>query len=164
MKKKTQDKFREYLLANGCEIFKPTNEYELFRFAIPGRNTSIIYQKGSGELGGMLNDGEAVFLAFSKQLKFPSFEHKTSRLKKPARRLQLLIDRDGETCFYCQKFLTLEDMTIEHLIPRSAGGLNHASNMAISCRLCNSKAGHLSVFQKIKIREENHEHSINNCS
>ena len=105
----------------------------------------------------MLNDGAIVYSAFIDKKPFPIFEHKNKKCSKKWQRLGVLILRDGNQCFYCRNELQEEQMTLEHLIPRTAGGLNHIGNMVISCKPCNLKAGHKSVFEKIKIREKSHE-------
>lgn len=45
------------------------------------------------------------------------------------------------SCCYCNKHLTIETSTIEHIIPRSLGGSNDHSNLDIACRECNSELG-----------------------
>lgn len=59
---------------------------------------------------------------------------------KPSRRVKLLqelIARDGWTCFYCERVLTLTDATIDHVLPRSAGGRNLLDNLVLACQPCN---------------------------
>ena len=46
-------------------------------------------------------------------------------------------------CAYCQKEEV--PLEIEHLIPRSQGGSNRVSNLALACRACNQKKGNLSA-------------------
>lgn len=55
------------------------------------------------------------------------------------KRLALYI-RHGFTCAYCGKDLRHsepEELTLDHLVPRSAGGKNEASNLILACRSCN---------------------------
>ena len=40
-------------------------------------------------------------------------------------------------CWYCECDLLLKEITLDHIIPRSKGGRNHASNYAIACEKCN---------------------------
>ena len=44
----------------------------------------------------------------------------------------------GCACIYCKKPLTLETMTIEHVIPKSKGGGNTLDNLRPACSFCNS--------------------------
>ncbi len=46
--------------------------------------------------------------------------------------------RDGYRCKHCQ---TNDDLTIDHIVPRSKGGLDHKSNLQTLCRSCNSRKG-----------------------
>lgn len=67
--------------------------------------------------------------------------------------LQIVL-RDGSDCFFCLQPLG-EDMTQEHLVPRSRGGPDHLSNKFLAHGKCNHKAGNLSAPEKIRIREQN---------
>lgn len=42
-------------------------------------------------------------------------------------------------CYYCKKQITMAEMTIDHLIPKSKGGTNHISNLVPCCEPCNQK-------------------------
>lgn len=44
----------------------------------------------------------------------------------------------GCNCIYCKKPLTLETMTIEHVVPRAKGGNNKLENLRPACSFCNS--------------------------
>lgn len=49
--------------------------------------------------------------------------------------------RDGFACAYCGRDLrnaAPADVTLDHLLPRSAGGTNDATNLVTACRSCNS--------------------------
>ena len=57
------------------------------------------------------------------------------RPKEPEVRIQVL-RRDGYTCSYCG--VTDHDrMTVDHVIPKSAGGPDEPSNMTAACMPCN---------------------------
>jgi 5-methylcytosine-specific restriction endonuclease McrA len=48
--------------------------------------------------------------------------------------------RDEFHCLYCGvnlKTAKPEDVTLDHLLPRSAGGSNDATNLVTACRSCN---------------------------
>lgn len=62
------------------------------------------------------------------------------RRSRPETRIRLLsID---PRCAYCERELTFENATIDHVTPRSKGGSNHRSNSVLSCETCNRiKAG-----------------------
>jgi len=48
-----------------------------------------------------------------------------------------LLVRDNFTCQYCGCRVTSRDATIDHVLPRSRGGLNLWENLVISCIDCN---------------------------
>lgn len=55
-----------------------------------------------------------------------------------------LYQRDNYTCQYCGIRPTREDLTIDHIMPRSRGGKTNWENCVVACRRCNKmKANHL---------------------
>jgi len=66
----------------------------------------------------------------------PSPKSKGGRIW-PATRARIY-ERDGFACVYCG---SAEDITIDHVVPRVAGGRSYASNLATACRACNSSKG-----------------------
>ena len=44
-------------------------------------------------------------------------------------------------CHYCQCQLAFEELTADHVIPRSKGGTNNIENLVPSCKKCNLKKG-----------------------
>ncbi|MGE7649193.1 HNH endonuclease [Peribacillus frigoritolerans] len=53
----------------------------------------------------------------------------------------IVLDRDGFICEYCGGI----GNTIDHIIPKSKGGLTSYTNCVCSCKRCNSKKGSLSL-------------------
>jgi CRISPR/Cas system Type II protein with McrA/HNH and RuvC-like nuclease domain len=51
---------------------------------------------------------------------------------------ELVAKRDGKFCKICQ---TIEDLTVDHIVPLARGGDNTIENMQILCRKHNSKKG-----------------------
>lgn len=63
-----------------------------------------------------------------------------SKWIRKEKRLALYI-RDGFACAYCGRDLRSaepDEVTLDHLLPRQAGGSNEASNIITACRPCNS--------------------------
>jgi hypothetical protein len=62
-----------------------------------------------------------------------------------------IYERDGWRCVWCCAQVErnavgiVRQATIDHVIPRSRGGSNRASNLITCCSLCNAKRGHRSV-------------------
>jgi 5-methylcytosine-specific restriction endonuclease McrA len=62
-----------------------------------------------------------------------------SKWIRPEKRLAIYI-RDGFSCAYCGRDLrnaAPEEVNLDHLLPRSAGGGNEATNLITACRSCN---------------------------
>ena len=77
-------------------------------------------------------------------------QHK--RVSRRSKRIKALIARDGTTCWYCG--LEMEgDVTVEHLLPRSAGGGNSSCNLVLAHHRCNTMADSLPLALKLALRE-----------
>jgi len=50
-----------------------------------------------------------------------------------------LYKRDSHTCQYCGKRPGVEDLTIDHVLPRSRGGPSSWENCVTACRPCNAR-------------------------
>ena len=51
---------------------------------------------------------------------------------------QNVFKRDGQRCQYCG---THEDLTLDHVLPKSRGGKTSWDNLVAACRRCNAKKG-----------------------
>ena len=49
---------------------------------------------------------------------------------------QEILERDGNKCLCCGN---IEELTIDHIIPISKGGMTNSNNLQTLCRNCNSK-------------------------
>lgn len=57
-------------------------------------------------------------------------------------RLRLaVLERDGWVCSTCGKALEGDDATVDHVIPKAAGGTDDTSNLVSMCRTCNASKG-----------------------
>ncbi len=48
-----------------------------------------------------------------------------------------LYEREGHHCFHCGKALRRDQVSVDHYLPKSAGGTNDLFNVVCSCRKCN---------------------------
>lgn len=64
------------------------------------------------------------------------FNHATARLTK-----KNIYYRDNGKCGYCEKKIKLNEMTIDHIIPRYYGGKHIWENVVVCCDRCNNKKG-----------------------
>ena len=58
--------------------------------------------------------------------------------------------RDGHKCVYCG---SSENLTVDHVRPRTKGGTDTADNLVTACRPCNQAKGsmHVDVFMRTQI-------------
>jgi len=61
-----------------------------------------------------------------------------------------VIIRDGLVCCYCNSPLTLETVTMEHIVPDSKRGTYNSTNLTVSCANCNNKRGNKPFFEYCK--------------
>jgi hypothetical protein len=161
--------FAAWLAKNGAEIGIPSNPYEVIRYrAYPEAGgkaeTHIVYRKESGALTwtgasqshySQFASGEAIYPATKPYqpdargdtpflVTFPAKGKAPTRAK--------LLERDGDKCWFCGDPMG-DDITIEHLVPKSAGGRNMAANYALAHKRCNHQAADLPLVDKIELRQ-----------
>ena len=49
--------------------------------------------------------------------------------------------KSGDFCFYCYNEIPKEELTADHIFPRSKGGSNDLNNIIFVCKHCNSSKG-----------------------
>ncbi len=63
----------------------------------------------------------------------------------PKRELHLsrrnVLARDGNRCQYCARHLPVHQLSIDHVIPRSRGGITSWENVVCACLACNIRKG-----------------------
>lgn len=52
-----------------------------------------------------------------------------------------LFARDEHSCQYCGKRFPTQDLTLDHIVPRSKGGPSTWTNIVVACVPCNSRKG-----------------------
>ncbi len=72
----------------------------------------------------------------------PEHSGRKDRRKGNSRQKRAALIRKGKnTCYWCNTPLTLDDSTLEHIIPLARGGLDNANNRALACKPCNHERG-----------------------
>jgi 5-methylcytosine-specific restriction endonuclease McrA len=110
----------------------------------------------------VLEEAETSFGSVSMRMKVPSVIRLTYFVKVPyTRRVHLnrksVVARDHSTCQYCGVHGSPDSMTIDHIHPRSKGGLHDWMNVVCACRPCNSKKSDKSLAQLgWKLRKQPH--------
>lgn len=143
--------FREFLTARGAQLLVPTNEWEVVRFKAGGL-VSVIYKNARGLITAA-GPARAALDAFTYQGKWDAGVKGVRKNRNRSVEVSTLLERDGETCFLCRLPLG-SDITVEHLVPVAQGGPNHIANKALAHQACNLRMGHLSVMEKIALREK----------
>lgn len=148
--------FSAFLTRNGAEILERTNPWELIRYKLPECGVLVGYKNSKG----------TITLPSEKEKHFERFKagkhiEKHSRLGSDASRRtrNKILERDGDTCFYCGRFLN-GDYSIEHLVNISDGGNNHIGNLVLTHTKCNQDIADLHLVEKLKVRDGIKEASI----
>ena len=149
--------FKGYLRSLGAEVLPATNEFEILRFrTIGGVGVSVLYRRKNGSQTGTGEMELAIDGFYKRRAWTPGVPRALPRRKQLSHRIKVLRDRDGDACFYCGLALVFDDrddFRIEHLVPRSHGGPDHVSNLALTHTLCEMKAGTLSAAEKVRLRD-----------
>ena len=64
--------------------------------------------------------------------------------------LDAIIRRDGAHCAWCGAAPWRRDLTLEHVLPRSAGGITTLDNALVACRRCNRTRGSRPVVAYVR--------------
>lgn len=140
---------------NGCSTLPPTSEWEVLRFEC-GQGIGVIYRNKKGSLSFSADWVKDCFDAVIAGRHWPGFDlHKRRRKSKKrckhSKRVAILMDRDGDRCFYCnEQFDDALKPTIEHLVPVSHGGPDNLKNVVLACSDCNQDMNNLSLPEKLK--------------
>lgn len=91
----------------------------------------------------MVSDMEQLWLHSIREAhKYPSIIRLYKYIQIPYKKVSLtrqnLYKRDGNKCAYCGNS---EDLTLDHVIPRSQGGVDSWTNLVTACQKCNTLKG-----------------------
>ncbi|MYM92578.1 HNH endonuclease [Duganella vulcania] len=113
--------------------------------------------KGKGVLTSEPSDGMVLRLNYVPTPDPAEVKQNAETVKARWRRHRVaqLRKRDGDFCFYCHAIMNREEMTLEHLLPKSLKASDSALNMVLSHKLCNEQAQEFSIAEKVRMRERN---------
>ena len=98
-----------------------------------------------------LKDGEDSIHSVRQQFKIPEVILLTDYDKMPRHQVQfsrrMIHKRDNQTCQYCGIQPGSENLTIDHIVPRSQNGLSTWTNTVSCCVSCNQKKNNLTLAQ-----------------
>lgn len=61
-------------------------------------------------------------------------------------RFGALLSMHGPVCWYCRRRMTVDELSVDHILPRALGGGHSFANLALACKECNQlKADHIDV-------------------
>lgn len=60
-----------------------------------------------------------------------------------------IYDNDGGYCYLCGDKIDIDDMTIDHVVPKSGGGENNTNNARCCCFTCNQMKGSMDLDEFI---------------
>ena len=84
-------------------------------------------------------------------LEYRRIPHQTRALSR-----KNILLRDRNCCQYCSAVLTAGELTLDHVIPRSRGGLSTWENLVACCPTCNRRKGNqmLHELTEMKLQRE----------
>lgn len=116
-------------LFNGSARVVDPNDYQLYSWADWSRLAPV--------------DGEPFIQTTSIRMRVPEVIRLVQFDRMPWRTVAFsrrnIFKRDAFTCQYCGKKPGSEDLTIDHVTPRSRGGATTWSNCVVACIDCNSR-------------------------
>jgi len=66
-------------------------------------------------------------------------------------------------CCYCNVVFLVDDLTVEHIMPKCLGGTNDLSNIALACSPCNSERGKIAFSIRKQQMRERYKDYKNGC-
>lgn len=110
------------------------------------RRALVLVLGGKAEL---LEAAKGHIASASRSFPFPSVIRLMHLIKRPRPRVKLtrreIFLRDGYACQYCGA--RTSNLTVDHIIPRSRGGLHVWDNVVAACQPCNHRKGGKSVAE-----------------
>ncbi len=84
-------------------------------------------------------------------LEYRRIPHQTRALSR-----KNILLRDRNTCQYCGVVLPSAELTLDHVVPRSRGGLSTWENLVAACHSCNRRKGNhlLNEIDHMKLQRE----------
>lgn len=101
------------------------------------RGFKLVY-KGKAEI--IFSDDNNPIVSTVKNYKRPTIIRLMRYIYFPYKKVPLsrynVFRRDGHRCVYCG---TSDDLTLDHVLPKSRGGANTWKNLVTCCKVCNLK-------------------------
>ena len=75
-------------------------------------------------------------------LEYRRIPHQTRALSR-----KNILLRDRNTCQYCAEVLPAAELTLDHVVPRSRGGMSTWENLVACCHTCNRRKGNQMIHE-----------------
>lgn len=136
----------------GLDVLLLNHNYEPLNVCDVRRAMTLIM----GQKAEVLHHHDRPVRTVSGDLRAPSVMKMRYMVKRPMPQLRLsrhsVLARDNYTCQYCG--VRGKELTIDHVVPKWAGGPHDWSNLVACCRRCNLKKGDKSPQQaNMKLRK-----------
>ena len=124
---------RTLLLNNTFQPLSFINEKKALRLLIKGKAETLAIWAG------------ATYTFGSGSIELPAVLRMNYQISRNFHRLgysrNAIFKRDQFQCQYCSKQLTLNNITIDHVLPKCRGGQNTFTNCVSACKECNLGKG-----------------------
>ncbi len=126
--------------ALGGKVLVLNQSYEPISICSPKKAIILIYLMKAEMVAERKNKR---IRSVSNSYPFPSIIKLLTYIKIPFKSVELsrknIIKRDGNRCQYCNKKSV--EITIDHIIPKSRGGMDTWENLTAACVRCNNRKG-----------------------
>lgn len=103
----------------------------------PGSKSRSAYVAGTKKAAKNVKPEEALAMCFEA----PAFQGAKDERGGNSRKRRAKMLQKIRCCHWCGNPLTLDNSTIEHIIPLAIGGLDNANNRTLACKPCNESRG-----------------------
>lgn len=121
------------------EVLVLNQDYQPLSICSVQRSVKLVFM----DKAELLHDNpEKVLRTVTEEYSYPSVIRLRRYIRIPYSRIALsrrnIMKRDGQTCQYCG---IKGDLTLDHVMPRSRGGIDTWENLVTACNTCNVKKG-----------------------
>ena len=93
----------------------------------------------------LVEEYDEVIRSASTEMRLPAVVKTVKYVTKPVKNLKFsranVYARDGYKCMYCGDKCASDELTYDHVMPRSKGGKTEWTNIVTCCYLCNRQKG-----------------------
>lgn len=123
----------------GSKVLVLNQDYQAISLCSAERAFVLVFLKKAE----MVTDRKAQLLrSVGSEYPYPSIIRLNRFINLPYKRVSMsrqnLYKRDGYSCVYCD---SRDNLTLDHVIPRSKGGRDSWHNLVTACQRCNTEKG-----------------------